>query len=759
MRETSVRSNALNVSLAPLPNAPMPGATQPAAGLDFARLLATLRRQLPIILAMPVLCGAIGLALFLTLTPRFLSSVEVLIEPARNVATGPQSEFSGIAVDQMRLGSVTAIITSPTFLRRVVQSESLADDPEFGQRAIGLRARASNLLPFIPPPEPPPEESQELREARALGRLQRAVRALRVGFTYVLRIDVTTADPARSQRIARALGDAYLLDQLENKFEDARRAASWMADRIGGLRVDLIASEQEVERIRRQYGLQELERGGNTINRTALADLNTQLQAARAELLTRQNRLEQLARAQRSGGGAENLGEVANAASIAALRASQTELSRRLADLQQRYSARHPDVLRAEEERRAVDRQLGAEIGRITGSLRNEVEAATSRVRALEIELARQTRETDRSASEGEVQLREAQRRVEATRALYDIFLNRAKDLEQRGSFQEPEGRIIAPATLPGSASFPNVLLFVALPIVGGLVGGVGLAFLLAMLESTFVTGTEIERELGLPSLATLPLLSRAERRDRGRSLSILDYVEMRQTSRFAEGLRAVRIGLELSNVDRPPRIVHVTSAMPNEGKSTLASALGVSMALSGKRVLLVDCDFRHPSVSSLFELRDRKGVVDVLLGTETLESVMVPHGKTGLFVIPAGGGVKSPPDLMSSNRFQEMVQNAAGQFDQVILDSPPLLAVTDARIVAERADAVLLVVEWRSTPREIVRQALSALGQANGKLAGLVLNKVDFSKMGRYGYGYGYGYNYRHYGRYYRATSKYYAR
>jgi len=683
----------------------------------------------------------------------------VLIEPARNVGAGPQSEFSVIAVDSIRLSSVTAIITSPSFLRRVVLSESLADDPEFGQRDIRLRQRLSNLLPFIPPPAAPVEDTRELREARALARLERAVRAVRAGFTYILRLDVTTADPARSQRIARALGEAYLLDQLENKFEDARRAASWMADRIGGLRVDLIASEQEVERIRRQFGLQELERGGNTINRTALADLNTQLQAARAELLNRQNRLEQLARAQRAGSGVENLGEVANAASIAALRSAQTELSRRLADLQQRYSTRHPDVLRAEEERRAVDRQLGAEIGRITGSLRSEVEAATSRVRALELEVARQTRETDRSVSEGEVQLREAQRRVEATRALYDTFLNRAKDLDQRANFQEAEGRIIAPATLPGNPSFPNVWLFVGLPALGGLVAGVGLAFLLAMLESTFVTGAEIERELGLPSLATLPLLTRAERRDRGRSMTILEYTRTRQTSRFAEALRSLRIALDLSNVDQPPRVVHVTSAVPNEGKSTLASALALSAALSGKRVLLVDCDFRHPSVSGLFELRDRKGVVDVLLGTETVETTMVPYGDTGLFVIPAGGGVKSPPDLISSNRFQEMVRQLAGQFDQVILDSPPLLAVTDARIVAERADAILLVVEWRGTPREIVRQALSTLGNAHGKLAGLVLNKVDFSKMGRYGYGYGYGHTYRGYGRYYRATDIYYGK
>lgn len=729
----------------------------PASGFDVKRLLGTLRRRLPLIVALPILFSAIGIAAFMAVTPRFVSSVQVMLDPLRSTNPGPQSEFGGLPIDITRLNSVTAVITSPTLLRRVVEAESLADHPELGGSQPGFLANIRAGIPFLAAPPAPERVSREERAQLALQRLQTAVRATRLGFSYIVRIDVTTSDADLSQRVARAIGDAYLLDQLESKLVEARRASVWMAQRLTELRNDLVESEREVERIRRDFGLLELT-SGTTVNRAQVMEINTQLQTARGELVTRQSRLDQAVRIQRSGGSIEALGEVATAGTIGALRGTLNDISRRLGDLQQRYSARHPDVLRAEEERRAIERQLGAEVGRIVSSLRNDVESGTARVRALELELARLTASTERTAEGGEVALREAQRRVEANRSLYDTFLNRAKDLEQRAEFQQAEGRIIAPATLPSSPSFPNLILFVALPFLFGLILGVGLAFLLALLESSFVSSTEVEQELGVPSLATLPLLSNRDLRDTGKRLSIIQYALRRGLSRFSEGLRAVRVGLQLSNVDRPPQIVQVTSSVPGEGKSTLASAMAISSAAAGRSTVLVDCDFRHPSVSALFDLRANEGLVDILLGTKTIDDVKVSQGDVPLDIISTGQGTKSPPDLMNSIKFGELLAELSKRYEVVLVDTPPLLAVTDARIVAERVDSVVIVVEWRNTPREIVRQALAVLGNAQNKIAGIVLNKVDFGKMKRYGYGYGYGYSYRSYGRYYRASERYYS-
>lgn len=683
-------------------DAPVFPAVPAPQGLDLRALLALLRRRLWLVLGLPLAAGLMGAAAMATLTPRYTSQLQLLIEPRPAGAIGPEGAFGQVAVDHTKVASVFSVLESTLLLRRVVRAEGLADDPGFI----------------------PQEGDVALREARAVSRLRDAVKVVRIGVTYVLRLDATAATPERARRLAAALADAYLAEQLEAKVEAARRASAWSATRLAELREELLRSEREVERIRRAHNIIEGDRG-SVLGRQAISEGNAALLQAEAELRDRQARLDQALRAAR--GGAEALPEAVASGTVGGLRAQQAEVSRRVAELRQRFGPQHPELLRAEEERRAIERQIGAEVGRIVQNLRNEQEVALRRRDAAREQLSRST--VDAVDPRGLVLLREAERVAQANRQLYDGALAQAREAEAQTGRQEPEARVISPASLPEAPSFPNPLFVLVLPVAVAAGLGSGLAVLLGALERRFATPGELAAATGLPVLATVPRLGRRER------TGVVDYAADRRLSRFAEALRELRLGL------RGPGVVLVTSAVPAEGKSTLAAALAVSAAQAGLRVALVDGDFRHPSVSRLFGVEGARGFAEALQGAG---AEGVRFGETRLTLLPAGSSV---PDLAAPVRLREALEGLAASHDLVLVDGPPVLAVADARALAAAADAVLMVVEWRRTPREAVAHALGALRQAGARLPALVLNKADLRRVAEYG----------GYGRAHRATERYY--
>lgn len=744
----------MNVNLPVNYTAATPGLSAAPTRLDFGRIITMVRRRLAMVLALPVLFMALGFGVFSAIAPVYRASAFLLIEPKRVNAVGPEAEFAAIAVDQMKIASVVSVLESSVLLTRVVRAQGLADDMEFSRRHGGLRALAQDWLPSVFGAPLVVEDPLEVREARAVLRLDEATRVLRVGLNYVVRIDVTASTGAKAARLANAIGEAYLTDQLETKLEAVRRATNWYSERLVELRSNMIMAETAVERIRRDFNLTESDRGpGATLQRQTLSELTAQLTQLQADLGQRQSRLELAQRVQRSGN-LEALPEVGASPVIAAIRGQQADVQRRYADAGQRFGPRHPDVLRLEEERRAVDRQLSAEVGRIVTQIRNEFDATQQQRRQLEEQVARLTQEGATVNTGGLVQLRETQRVAEAARLLYDSFLNRAREAEQQQGLQEAEARIITAATPPRLPSFPRLLWFLVVPLLGGLAVGVIATLVLGSMENWIVTASDVERELGLPALATVPLLLRSEQRQGGRFIEIIEYVATRPLSRFAEGLRAARVGIQLSNVDEMPKVIHFTSAVPGEGKSTLSAAFAISAAAAGMRVAVVDCDLRHPSISKLFGLINSGGVVDIVTGKATLDDCLIRYKDMTLDVVPTGAKVANAAELVGSKRFSDFVATLKERYDLVVLDSPPLLAMSDARVIAGLAMTSVVVVEWRATPREAVRQAIGLLISAQVRVAGVILNKVNLRRMRAYGYGYGYSYNY---GKYYRAHNKYY--
>ena len=402
----------------------------------------------------------------------------------------------------------------------------------------------------------------------------------------------------------------------------------------------------------------------------------------------------------------------------------------------------------AEAQRRDIESQIGSEITRIIGSLQNNVSVAETRVASLEQSLREIRGETGESG-QAMVQLRELEREAAANRAVYESFLNRFKETSQQQDLQVPDSRIISPATSPASPSHPRKARSLALALVLSAMLGVGLAFLLEHLDNGMTTARDVEEALTLPHLVSVPLVP-AEKGPGGKPLKPHDYLIQKPLSAFSESLRSLRSALQLSNVDNPPTVILFTSALPSEGKTTTSVSFARAAAASGLKVVLVDCDLRHPSVHKTFGLpTPTAGLVELLAERLDPEAVMIEDEKTSLRILPIATGTANPPDLMASSQMQLLVERLRGEYDLVVLDSAPVLPVSDSRVLSRIADETVFVVRWSDTPKDAAQAAIRELRLYQSNIAGAILVAVDATKQAKYGYGDG-GYYYGKYSRYY---------
>jgi succinoglycan biosynthesis transport protein ExoP len=719
----------------------------PSEAKAFAprELVAIFVRRLPILCGVPILAVLIAMAIFISLTPRYTSTVAILIDPKTPGALGPGTDFgSAMMVDSTKINSVGTIIQSSALLERAVKAEKLYDDPEFGLVRRRFWERLLSMVPGFRFADPPTDQKDRI--ATAIDRLRAATSVARDGFTYIINVEVNSSDPVKAAHLAQAVGEAYLNDQLQAKYDKARLASSWLFGRLTEMRKETIDSEEAVTEIRRAYGLTATgENGTSTIASQQITDLNAAIGAAEVELSLKQVKLEQARRARQSGSNIESLAAVMASNVITGLRAQRSDIIRKLAEMQPLPSqrdvvARRPEAIRAEEGLRAVEGQISAEEDRIIANLENDYAASSNNVIALKEQLKKLTGAGGVANPDGQAKLREAKRVADANRQVYDSFLNKFKELEQSQTLQEAEARIIENAHVPTTASFPRLTVFIVGSLCLGLVLGLGVAFVAEYLifermQSTFVTPMQLEQTLGLPMLASVPLLGVDDFEQNGHHLDILQYVVANRFSQFAEALRYIRIGLRRTDGDKAAKVIQVTSAVPAEGKSTLAATLALSSALSGARVALIDCDFRRPMTSKLFHLEKTGGLIDLLAGRA--EWGEIANDYSSLTIVPVGNGDQSSLDLIGSPRMIEVLKFASEHYDLVFLDSPPILPISDAAVISSIADKTILLIEWNKTDCDLVFQAIDSVNINKGTVTGVVLNKVNLASVKSYGYNY----------------------
>ncbi len=674
-----------------------------------------------------------GLAAVVTfqMTPRYKGKALIMIAPPKAKVVGLESLLSGTPFNQNTLNSQIAIIESRRFARKVIEKLRLDRDPEFNPALEGSGGVFSSIRSLFSSSSP--KLSTKDRKTRELAEtVDRFLKVLTVTPVYqsrVLTVTVSSADAKKSALIANAVAEHYLIDQLEAKFDATQRATKWLSGRITALRTAVERSERAVELYRRENGLVK-GKDNTTIATTQIAQVSAQLvlaRAKRAEVAARLNQIEKLLKSKR---GVESAVEVLSSALIQRLRERESEVIGKMAELSAVFGRKHPKMLAVRAEMNDLRRKIRLEVRKIVQQVRNEAEVAQARETSLSKSLAKLEGQVSQ-LNEKSIGLRSLEREANANRALLETVLARFKETTAQQSFQTPDARIISSAVVPTNPYMPKIFLFIGVAFIGATVIGIITVILVEHLDSGFRSSEQVEAVTGFPVLGLIPEIEESFSK-RG---EFSDYLDANQLSPFVESVRGIRLSISMSNVDRPPKIIMITSAAPEEGKSVLAFSLAQIIANSPARAILVDCDLRRPVINQYIQEEREPGLTDYMAGKASLEEVIRKKMGSQLHTITAGAPVPNPSDILSSSQMKKLLHGLAESYEFVIVDCPPVLAVNDARALAPLVDTAVFATRWGKIHRETASYAISQLAKSGVRIAGVALTRVELKRHAEYDY------------------------
>ena len=694
------------------------------------RIIDVLWRRKLLIFSVVIVLMAGAAVQIASMIPLYDARALVLIDTRRNAMSDLQAIVSGSQADLLQVQTQVDILRSQALAIEVARRLDLMREPEFAaaitRRPGGLAGQFAPLLALAgraPPPAPVLTDDEKLRSAAIILAADKLT-VVNDARSYVIAVQARTEDPELAARIANTYAEVYLAFNKQLKDSAVLRANNFLDQRLAPLKDRLREAEREVANYREQTGLIEdrsTSSGGErrvTVLGQQLAQLNNQLVQATAARLQREVSLEQIREAQRGRGSLYAIPEVVASPLIQRLRTQQSEVSSRLASLAQSRLEANPAVMALRAEEREVRLRIDDEVAKIVGSIISEVAAARAREEALRQSLAdMQGQVADQNKAE--IRLRELESEAAAARIVYTETLNRSEQNSNQRDGQQPDATMISPATVPLSAAPPTKRQLLVLSFFASCLIAVIAALVRDRLETGFRTAEQVEEETGLSALGFIP-----RARDRTTALMLDD-----RDVPFAEAVNTVRGALQMADMAGRPKVVLVTSALPDEGKTFFSVALARSVARAGGRSLLVDCDLRRPGVATTLGLAPRQGVAALVPGQGVAELVQRDEA-TQLDVITAAGARENVQTIVSSDALRSLVNEARAHYDIIVIDSPPVLAVVDSRVLSLMADAVVMVVRWRRTPRMLVLQALKQLRVYGAKVAGVVVTQANLRAL-----------------------------
>jgi len=682
--------------------------------IDLMALLATLWRGKWIIIllaALAVLAG--GYYAYGVAVPVYTTKATVALDSQQQNITDLTNVISGLAGDQATINTEVEVMRSRGLVEKLVVDMDLTNDPEFNTRLqpdnpYDVKRFIKGLLGLQKPSVQP--TAREVMDS-TIDAVLRSVSVSNQRQSYVFNITATTTSPAKSARLANRLAELYILDQLDVKFEATQQATKWLTERVAELKLDLEVSVNQVKEFNAQAEL---------VSPEGLVALQRQLKEIRDRIVNAEKSLE-LQQAQTASLQAAAVSDDAKAMADAA---SDRNLNRILTMLESgtverdTFATAFATLLqRAKLEQTRASSQLEALVAS-TGKLEGQIERQSSDL----------------------VTLQQLEQEAAANQTIYEYFLNRLKETSVQQGIQKADSRILSQAVVPTSASAPRRSLILALSGMLGLFAGAGLVLGREMMQNGFRTAEELEQKTGYTVMGQIPKMPVKKR------LEALTYLIEKPTSAAAESVRNLRTSVLLSDVDNPPQVIMVTSALPAEGKTTDSLALAQNLAGLGKKVLLVEGDIRRRTFSKYFDIAEKRGILSVISGEAELKDVVFRGSNMGFDVLIGEKSTTNAADVFSSERFHDFVKNVRQIYDYIVIDTPPVLVVPDARVIAQSVDAVLFSVKWDATPKSQVLQGLRMFEQVNRKVTGMVLSQIDPKGLKKYGYGGKYGGYYGYY-------------
>jgi capsular exopolysaccharide synthesis family protein len=536
--------------------------------------------------------------------------------------------------------------------------------------------------------------------------------------TGVVEIRARASTAERAQLIANAYADVYLASQLNAHVSSDQQSNTLAWERLAELRSDAQEAEGALEAYRAEAGLDD-----NATAQAAMGDMQSQVQSAQAELADRQARQRRVEELRQSGASLDTLAGVLNSAALNSLMQRSAELSRRQADLDTRYLPSHPDVQAARAEREDLDQRIQAEVRRASADLAAQATSARAHVDSMQQSMRASSGEL-RGTSGSSERLHQLEQEASQARQVYESFLQR-----QQAAPAGPgtvDARLLSHASLPAAPSSPQLRIALAIAIAAGLLLGFGAAMMVELFDKSVKNADDLEAKVGHKAIASIPTISRrmmqqmppAERHPSG-------YLVGRPMSAFTEALRVLRTVIVYSKLDFSVKVVAITSALPNEGKTTTSMCLARVAAMSGQKVCVVDCDLRMQSINDIIDIETEVGILQVLAGEAQWRQAIIKDPMSEAHVLPVATAGFTPRDVFGSQAMSRLITDLRAHYDLVILDCAPILAVAETRILVAQADTTVLVARAGKTPVGAMRAAVAQTETAGGSVLGIALNYV----------------------------------
>lgn len=726
----------------------------PAQESALGEYLRVLIKRKWIVLTCLITIFAVVAIASLKMTPVYEAGGSIAInKPDSTLNFKDSATFSLDYYDPTEMETEVRILQSDLLALQVIKELNLDRQQGFGPKATPALPSALDLAPD-------PLQADPARTSALLGAFKGSLKVSLSPNSRIIEVHYRNTDRQMAANVVNTLMQTYRDNNFKTKFESTMQASDWLSKQLVDLQMKVETSQEKLVRYQKQHEILGIDEKQNIIT-AKLDELNKALTAAESERMDKEAfyRLIESGNPDVIASSASGLdtgsGVTSASALLDSLRSKDAELKIQAADLNTQFGPSYPKLLQVNNQLREIESEIQAEMKKIASKVRGQYMTALQRENMLHEALEKQKQEANR-LNESAIEYTLLKRDVETNRQLYEGLLQKLKEAGVSAGLKSNNFQIVDSARVPTSPVEPNIPRNLGFAFVLGLTSGVGLAFLLEGLDNTVRTTEQAQMISGLPPLGMIPLGSKTARESTNSKRLALassnEAVELiaqsRPQSQMAESYRALRTSLLLSSLGAPPKVIMVTSALPQEGKSTTSINCAVVLAQKGVRVLLIDADLRRPSIHKTLGLGPRSGLSNVLTGSATLEQAITqPQILPNLSVLPAGTPPPNPAELLASTNMRDVLMQLREKYDHIVLDTPPTLSVTDAVVLSPRADAIVLVIRSGHTTKQALRRSRDILMQVNAKVSGVLLNAVDLSSPDYYYY-----YEYQgKYARYYR--------
>lgn len=699
---------------------------------DWWRILR--KRKWTVIVSLVVVVTAAAL-ISLRMTPIYDATVRISISSQTpgvlNLKNGQQYQDQSDSPELLVATDVN-ILQSDTLALLVIRNLGLNNRPEFAGKDTSTTAPGG-----VPTTGSPRTLG---REAQLLGVFHANLKVIPVPNTSIIEIRYSSPDPRMSAEVANAVADTFIEQNIKARFDSTMQAANWLSKQLADLQIKVESSQSKLIQYQKENGIVGTDDKQN-LTFEKLNDLGKQLTLAQSDRIQKES-LYQIAK----GNNPDTLTAVLQESMLTDLRRQLNQLQTQYAQLSTQFGPSYPKVIEIQNQINQVNKAYQEELLNGVHRVETDYFSAVKREQMLKQALAEQTTVANQ-LDENAIQYKILKQEADSNRQLYDGLLEKLKEASLEAGLNSSNIRVVDKARIPLAPARPNVPRNMLFATLLGLLGGIAAAFALEAVDNTVRTPDQAQSLSGLPVMAAIPMklsasaaggkagrLEVASRRG-VRPAALIVYLEPH--SEIAEAYRTLRTSILLSSAGHPPRVILFTSALPQDGKSMTSINTALVMAKQGKRVLLVDADLRRPSIHKAFGLRPEVGLSNVLSGGAKSRNVVLETVEPHLFLMPSGPLPPHPSELLGSASMQELLQEWRRDYDYVIIDSPPVLSVTDAVLLAVQADMVALVVRSGQTSTGAVRNARDLLLHFKAPLRGIVLNAFDLQSPDYYHYYY----------------------